>query len=277
MGDSLLPLEKVRGHLTVLGQHYAGIQEIPVDQIVGTVDRAVDFDAFFRPRRRDLRRRLDALATSFADRPMPPITVYEAGGLYFVADGHHRVALARRDHAEFIDAEVTQVRTSHRLHPGVDVLDLVHTEQHRRFKEQTGLSEAAPAAIVEFSRPVGYAELTQVIEAHAYSMSQSAGRLVPMADATRDWYRTSWLPALDAIESSGLKQAYDFKTDGDRYLWTFRKLQELRAVEAGASWRDAASNLAREPVQASHRRATLASRRKPLPASTQDERNGGGS
>ncbi len=25
---------------------------------------------------------------------MPPITVYEAGGLYFVNDGHHRVALA---------------------------------------------------------------------------------------------------------------------------------------------------------------------------------------
>lgn len=245
-----------------------------MDQIVGTVDRAVDFDAFFRPRRRELRRRLDALKTEFADRPMPPITVYEAGGLYFVVDGHHRVALARREHAAFIDAEVTLVRTSHRLHPGVDVLDLVHTEQHRRFKERTRLLEVAPAANVEFSRPVGYGELAQVIEAHAYAMSQAAGRLVPMADATRDWYETSWLPSLQAIESSGLKKAYDFKTDGDRYLWTYRKLQELRAAEAGASWLDAASILAREPVQATHRRATLASRRKPLPASTDDDLKG---
>ena len=266
MGDSLLPLDQVRSHLRVLGQHYVGVREVPVRDIVGTVDRAVDFDQFFRPRRRELRRRLDAMNAAFGDGPMPPITVYEAGGLYFVVDGHHRVALARRNRAEVIDAEVTQVRTSHRLRPDVDVLALIHTEQHRRFKERTGLKEAAPDAIVEFSRPVGYGELLQVIEAHAYALSESSGRLVPMVDATRDWYEASWLPALAAIESSGLKRAYDFKTDGDRYLWTFRKLEELRASDANATWFDAAETLAGEPVRAQHRRETLAIRRKPLPA-----------
>jgi len=266
MGDSLLRLQQVRSHLRVLGQHYGGVQEVPVDRIVGTVDRAVDFDSFFRPRRRGMRRRLDALEAAFADRPMPPIAVYEAGGLYFVSDGHHRVALARRHGAEFIDAEVTEIQTSHRLHPGVDVLELIHTEQHRRFKESTDLKSAAPSAVIEFSRPVGYGELLQIIEAHAYAMSRSAGRLVPMVDATRDWYEWSWLPALAAIESSGLKRAYDFKTDGDRYLWTYRKLEELRASDSNASWLDAATLLAHEPVRSQHRRETLSVRRKPLPA-----------
>ena len=186
MGESLLPLERVRGHLTVLGQHYAGVQEIPIDRIVGTVDRAVDFDAFFRPRRRDLRRRLDALATEFADRPMPPITVYEAGGLYFVADGHHRVALARRDRAESIDAEVTSVQVSHRLHPGVDVLDLVTASSIAASRSGPTLMEVAPEA-PSSSRPVGYGELAQVVEAHAYALSESAGSVIPMAEATRDW------------------------------------------------------------------------------------------
>jgi hypothetical protein len=268
--ESLLPLREVTRHLRVLGERYVGMREIPTTAIVGSVDRSVDFDRFFRTRRRELRRRLDALRDAFGDRPMPPITVYEAGGLYFVVDGHHRVALARQQGTEYLDAEVTEIETSHRLHRDVDVLELVHTEQHRRFKERTGLLEVAPDAVVEFSRPIGYAELLQVIEAHAYAMSQASGSLVPLPAATRDWYEHSWLPALAAIETSGLRRAYDFKTDGDRYLWTFRRLQELRAADPAAGWEEAAGSLARLPVQRSHRRDTLAARRRPLPSRTED-------
>jgi hypothetical protein len=268
MGDEpLLPLRDVTSHLRVLGESYVGMREIPIDKIVGSVDRSVDFDRFFRTRRRDLKRRLDALDAAFGDRPLPPITVYEAGGLYFVVDGHHRVALSRRQGGAFIDAEVTQLRTSHRLHPGVDVLELVHTEQHRRFKERTKLKTVAPDAVIEFSRPVGYRELLQVIEAHAFELSEARSELVTLPEATRDWYASSWLPALEAIERTGLKRAYDFKTDGDRYLWTYRKLSELRSIDRSSSWDDAATTLARLPVQGSHRKETLAVRRKPLPTS----------
>ena len=268
MGDeSLLPLRDVTTHLRVLGESYVGLREIPVEKIVGSVDRSVDFDRFFRTRRRDLKRRLDALDAAFGDRPLPPITVYEAGGLYFVVDGHHRVALSRRQGGAFIDAEVTRLRTSHRLHPNVDILELVHTEQHRRFKERTKLNAVAPDAIIEFSRPVGYGELLQVIESYAFELSEARGELVTLPEATRDWYATSWLPALEAIETTGLKLAYDFKTDGDRYLWTYRKLSELRSIDRGATWGDAAAALARLPVQGSHRKETLAARRKPLPTS----------
>ena len=126
------------------------------------------------------------------------------------------------------------------------------------------LKEAAPETVIEFSRPTGYGELLQVIEAHAYALSQRQGTLVPIAEATGDWVTSTWEPALAAIESTGLRRAYDFKTDGDRYLWTHRKLEEMRASNSDASWEDAAGVLARLPVQRSHRRETLASQRKPL-------------
>ena len=177
--------------------------------------------------------------------------MYEAGGLYFVIDGHHRVALAHQLGNEYIDAEVTEIKTSHRLRPDVDVLELVHTEQHRRFEEQTELAEAAPGAVIEFSRPVGYGELLQVIEAHAYEMSRERGVLVSASEATRDWYASSWMPGLEAIEASGLRKAYDFKTDGDRYLWTYRKLQEFRTSDRSATWTDAASALREAAGQSS--------------------------
>jgi hypothetical protein len=44
--DALLPLRDVRTHLRVLGEHYAGLQEIPLERIVGSVNRSVDFDRF---------------------------------------------------------------------------------------------------------------------------------------------------------------------------------------------------------------------------------------
>jgi hypothetical protein len=231
--DALLPLRDVTSRLRVIGEHYVGLQEIPVERIVGSVNRSVDFDRFFRTSKRHLRKRLDALRDAFGDRPMPPITVYEAGGLYFVNDGQHRVALTRQEGGAHIDAEVTAIQTSHALHPGVDILELVHTEQHRRLNERTRLDEIAPAGVIEFSRPNYYGELLALIQAHAYELGEARDEFVSLPEATRDWYAASWLPAIEAIEATGLKRAYDFKTYGDLYLWTTGKLRELRTTSRG--------------------------------------------
>lgn len=63
--DALLPLRDVTSHLRVLGEHYVGVREIPIDRIVGSVNRSVDFDRFFRTGKRHLRKRLDALRDAF--------------------------------------------------------------------------------------------------------------------------------------------------------------------------------------------------------------------
>jgi hypothetical protein len=188
---------------------------------------------------------------------MPPISVYEAGGMHFVIDGHHRVALSRQMGSEFIDAEVISIQTSERLHPGVDFLELMHTEQHRIFQERTGLLVHNPDAKILVSRPIGYAELLQAVEAHAYQVSAARGALVPMPEATADWFATSWRPALEAIAASGLSNRFDFKQEGDLYLWVNAKLRELRTVNPQATWADASAACMREPVTRSHRRDTL--------------------
>lgn len=264
--DTLLPLREVTNRLRVLGQNYVGMRTIPVSAVVGSVDRAVDFDRLFRPRARgDLRHRLKSLRAAFADKPMPPISVYEASGLYFVSDGHHRVALARLDGAEFIDAEVTALRLSHELHPGVDLLELVHTELNRQFLEQTALDARHPEAQIEFSRPSGYWELKDLIETRAYEISLQRNELVPMPEATADWYDTCWLVAQDAIDATGLRQRYSFKTAGDLYLWVHYKLRELRTIDRKADWIDAAASRASETVSKEHREAARRERRRPLP------------
>src|SRR5688500_16568582 len=95
-GETLLPLADVTARLRILGQHHGGVTAIPVAHSIGSVERAVDFDRLFRPRRKPMRNRLQVLRRVFPDGVIPAITAYEVGGMYFVVDGHHRVALAHQ-------------------------------------------------------------------------------------------------------------------------------------------------------------------------------------
>jgi hypothetical protein len=195
----LLPFDETRRRLRVLGQAYVGVREIPVERIVGSVDREGDFDRDFRPRRRLSRSRLANLRRAFPDGVMPVISVFEVGGAYFVEDGHHRVAVARERGAEFIDAEVTRLQTNYEVPPGVDVSQLVHTEQQRILLEETGLGRARPEAVIEFTLLAGYAQLCDIIKAHGTTSPASAApcprrRKSPAIGTTPSSYRLSELP-----------------------------------------------------------------------------------
>jgi hypothetical protein len=89
-------------------ESYRGIQAVPIARIVGSVDRANDFDRSFLPRKRHSNGRWVRVARAYVEgRELPPVQLYEIGGEYFVQDGHHRISVARFNGQEFIEAEVT--------------------------------------------------------------------------------------------------------------------------------------------------------------------------
>lgn len=87
--ESLLPLAEVTDRIRISWQHYVGGIPIPVGRIIGLVDRSVDFDRLFSPRRLPLRRRLRELRNVFPDGVVPAISAYEVDGMHFVVDGDH--------------------------------------------------------------------------------------------------------------------------------------------------------------------------------------------
>lgn len=87
---------------------YRGIQDIPLQQIVGTVGRQHDFSRRFHPLRKSLLSRWVDLRLLARDGGWPPIHVYQVGNLYFVVDGHHRVSVANYMGFRAIEAEVWQ-------------------------------------------------------------------------------------------------------------------------------------------------------------------------
>jgi hypothetical protein len=86
----------------------AGIREIPVDAIVGSLEpaRARLFDERFRPKPAARPRWERLWLAEHRGRVLPPVSVVPVGQQYALRDGHHRVSIARARGATTIDAVV---------------------------------------------------------------------------------------------------------------------------------------------------------------------------
>jgi hypothetical protein len=224
---SLLPLDEATRRLRPFSRRYVGLRPIPVVQIVGTDSRGGDFDREFRPLRPGVRDRWRQVERAFPDGDFPPIVVYQLGDVYFVLDGHHRVAIARQNGMETIDAEVTELKARWHLPADADVVELIHAEQERTFMDESGLAEASPDLRIRFSRPVGYIQLLETVQLHGYHLMQDEGRVVPRRDIARSWLDTVYLPTIEAIHAEGLDEVCPDATYPDRFLWVWDRRREL--------------------------------------------------
>lgn len=232
MTSPLLELDDAERRLRPYAGSYLGIRPIPIAQIVGTEGRARDFDRDFRPRRAGVRARMRLIGEAFPDGDFPPIVVTKLGEAYFVIDGHHRVAVARRRAMESIDAEVTERRAIWPLSAAADADEFLHAEQERLFLERSGLAAARSGVRIRFSRPSGYAELLEHVRLHGFDQLVVAQRPIPAAELAADWYERAYLPSLEVIRNEGLAEACPEATDADRVLYLHQRRREL-AVELG--------------------------------------------
>jgi hypothetical protein len=216
--ERLLELEDVERRLQPFGRRYLGVREIPLDAVVGTDGRAGAFTRDFRPLHAFSRDRLRSLQAAFADGGFPPIVAVKLGGTYFVIDGHHRVALARRGGAEMIDADVTEVIARVPLAAGADMLEVVLRELERIFLEDSGLAEALPGVRVPVSRPAHYLELLENIQVHGYHLMRDRGRVLENAEIAANWHDAIYAPTLAAVDGLRLDRVYRDAPAGDLFL-----------------------------------------------------------
>jgi len=248
--SELLPLDEATRRLRPFARRYVGLRPIPLSQIVGTDSRGSDFDREFQPRRPGIRERWQQVEQAFPDAAFPPIVVYQLGDVYFVIDGHHRVAIARQNRMETIDAEVTELRARWHLPADADIVELIHAEQERVFMDSSGLAEAHPDVQMRFSRPVGYIQLLETVQLHGYHLMLDSGRVLPRAEIARDWYANVYLPTVEAIHAERLDEVCPGATDPDRFLWVWERRRDLmpehgcRPLDVTARW--ASEQLTRE-------------------------------
>jgi hypothetical protein len=224
--DELLDLEDVERRLRPFERRYVGVRAIPLEHVVGTDGRAGAFTRSFRPRYAFSRDRMRSLASAFPDGGFPAIVAVKLGETYFVIDGHHRVALARRQRAESIDADVTELVARVPLPAGADLVEVVSRELERVFLEESGLAEARPGTRVGASRPALYLELLENLQVHGYHLMREHGRVAVDAEIAADWYANVFGPVVGGVDRARLGRDYRDVPDADLFLLLHRQRRE---------------------------------------------------
>ncbi|MBI3973759.1 MAG: universal stress protein [Chloroflexi bacterium] len=217
-----------------------GIREVPVDRIVGSVGRAHELDAEFRPRSADRRadprfQRIEEALT--AGKALPPLQLYKLGYDYYVLDGHHRVAVARALGIGELEAEVAEYILAS------------DADQQRVFAERRDFERATKLTRVGASRPGTYPILLEMIREYAgthgthgilqangaTAHTGSDGRSSTAAyagdadvEAARRWYVQFFQPMAQRIRSRRLGHSFP----GERTADILMRLRDFRREEA---------------------------------------------
>jgi hypothetical protein len=110
--STLLSPEELRRSVPASGAMYRGRKTVEVSRIVGSVGKHEQFDQNFMPLSKASPQKWKRIDRAFRlGQELPPVSLLQLGGTYFVNDGNHRVSVARFHEVEWIDAEVTESKS----------------------------------------------------------------------------------------------------------------------------------------------------------------------
>ncbi len=239
----IMPFDEVVDALGIVGEVQLGLQTIPLDSVVGTVDRTRDFDRGFRPTTPRVRGRWQRIAAAQRrGESFPPISVYRIGDLHFVRDGHHRVSVAKSLGRAEIDAYVTEVRTRIGASGELSMADLPLKDHERLFHERVPL-DSDQHARVRPSDPWDYGRLAEGVEAWGFRVMQERREYMDREEVARLWFEEDFIPIVETLRAGGFIRTSE--RDADAYMrvvtaryellrtheWSGEVLDRLQGVE----------------------------------------------
>ncbi|MBX3071923.1 MAG: hypothetical protein KF883_15570 [Thermomicrobiales bacterium] len=237
--NTLLPYRALRERVKVEQEVYRGMREVPVDQIVGSVDRFQDFDRAFFPRQRHTADRWKSIDTAYhRDIRLPPVQLYKVGDIYFVKDGNHRVSVARKHGVAFIDAEVIEAQIRVPLHSSMSPAQLLHQMEYAEFLRKTNLDRTRPDHDIRPTSLGRYEDLLELIEAHRDDLTRHEGRDVSFDDAAASWFDSCYLPIVTVGREQRLLRDFPGRTEADVFLWVMANQERIESEFGAGSSRD---------------------------------------
>ncbi|HRQ36653.1 MAG TPA: universal stress protein [Chloroflexota bacterium] len=251
----LLSYEELRQQLRVVNQAPRGLQEIPLDKIIGSVGRYKDFTRSFLPRQDSIEHRWAKVKTAVHDLTgVPAIEVYQLGDAYFVIDGNHRVSVAREMGLPTISAYVTEVKTRVPLSADDDPEEIICKARYAEFLEQTNLDKIRPGADLLMTFCGQYRLIWEHITVHRHYLGLEQQRYISEEEAIASWYDHVYLPVIQIIREQGILRYFPGHTEADMYVLLAEHRAELTGVLGWeVSPETAVSQLTKEkrsPIQA---------------------------
>ena len=252
----LLSFNDVKKILKPQNEVYAGLKVVPIKKIVGSEGRYNDFDNRFLPRSNELKQRwMNVDQAHLSDVVLPPIQLYELGGLYFVRDGNHRVSVAKAQGVEFIDAEVISLQSEIQLPATVQqatLLEAVITYEKRVFYNETHFGDLTDYWDLDFTATGRYDVIYNHILVHKYFINEQQSSEIAFTDALVSWYTTVYLPVIAVIEKYRLLADFKNRTKSDIYVWVVKHWDRLKQKNGNDYSLDAATKDFVKLEQASH-------------------------
>ena len=222
--DVILPFDEVVAELGRVGERELGLRAVPLDTIVGTVDRrSGGFDRQFRPTSSQVRGRWERIANAMRrGEPLPPVWLYRVGDVHFVRDGHHRVSVANALGRPDIDAVVTEVLTRVGAARDLRMGDLPLKGHERLFRERVPLGRAE-AGHVQLSDPWKYGALAEGVEGWGFRAAQERPELLDRQALAKAWFEEEFVPVVAMLREAGLVEPGETAADayvrlgGERY------------------------------------------------------------
>jgi hypothetical protein len=228
----LLSFHDVKKVLKPKNEVYIGMKTVPITKIAGSEGRYQDFDNHFLPKTRNLRQRWESVDEAhLTDIVLPPIQLYEIGGLYFVRDGNHRVSVAKAQGIDFIDAEVISLQSEIMLKPGTTpetLLSEVIKYEKRVLYSETSFGDLTDEWNLDFTSPGQYDVIYNHILVHKYYINANISTEIPFNDALLSWYKNVYLPVMHVIKKYRLLRKFKRRTASDLYVWIIKQWDELK-------------------------------------------------
>jgi len=232
--NRLLSYDDVAKKLQLRGRVERGLQDVPLDSIVGSVGRYTDFTRTFLPRNpSDQERWARVKAAMESGVGLPPIEVYKVGEVYFVIDGNHRVSIARQEGFKSLQARVIELQTEIPLTPDIQPDDLIIKAEYAEFLNTTRISHLRPNVDLSVTIPGQYEKLMEQICTQECALEQGETVEITFQQAVENWYDDVYIPLAEAIRDRGLLRWFPTRTITDLYIW----ISENRtALEKELGW-----------------------------------------
>ena len=230
--SKLLSFHDVKKILKPRNEVYIGMHTVPIEKIAGSEGRYKDFDSHFLPRTSNLRQRWESVDHAhLTDVMLPPIQLYEIGGLYFVRDGNHRVSVAKAQGVNYIDAEVISLQSEIKLKPGTtpeSLLSEVIKYEKRIFYSETSFGDLTDYWNLDFTSPGQYDVIYNHILVHKYYINANIDHEIPFNEAALSWYHNVYQPVMHVIKKYHMLRKFRNRTSSDLYVWIIKQWDELK-------------------------------------------------
>ncbi len=229
---TLISFTDIKKLLKPSNEVYKGMQVVPINLIVGSEGRYKDFDNHFFPKNNFLKPRWERVDLAhYQDVTLPPITLYEVGGLYFVRDGNHRVSVAKAKGIEYIDAEVVSLQSEIKLKAGSSkgqMIKQVINYEKRVFYNETNFGDLTDFWVLDFSTTGQYDVIYNHILIHKYYINMDKKEEIPMDEAVISWFNNVYLPVIHTIETHHILKHFKGRTRSDLYVFVIKYWDELK-------------------------------------------------